>query len=201
MRVKEKSIFNEFVINNPNMDSNKYVVKSNDSIFLPFVIENPIISGGFRTCNVNDSKVKPTINKGISLDEVSEFFGEGGFNSRLYEDVLIIKYFKLISEFVGDGSYESVYHKQEINNIFYGKSEIYVLKKVMPDYRKSIDSLLPSIEKIESLGYSVNIFGNVCCIYDSFGEVVISSEEETKTLATHKSVIDFIIYYNESNKK
>jgi hypothetical protein len=51
---------------------------------------------------------------------------------------------------------------------------------------------MPVVEKIESMGYEVNIGSNVVIIYDKNGSGSIETFASTKIQATYQAIITFV---------
>jgi len=65
------------------------------------------------------------------------------------------------------------------------------------DYNGSWDWLMPVVEKIESLGFRVEIIGLTCSIYTNSEEnIYVDEPAMTKTEATWQAVVEFIKWYN-----
>ena len=62
------------------------------------------------------------------------------------------------------------------------------------EYHESWDWLMPVVDKIENLKYSVEIVGNYCKISH------IQCSQHSKILATYKAIAEFIKWYNEKLK-
>jgi len=109
---------------------------------------------------------------------------------------------KLIADFLEIENDETGY----INN---PKSELYNSKYTFIthrmsleelDFRYSWDSLMVVVEKIESLGYPVDIFKTAVSIHKTGGESVVDisgKEFESKIEAVYKACIEFIKWYND----
>jgi hypothetical protein len=52
--------------------------------------------------------------------------------------------------------------------------------------------LMPVVEKIESMGYEVNIGSNVVIIYEKNGSVLIETFAQTKIQATNQAIVRFV---------
>ena len=64
-------------------------------------------------------------------------------------------------------------------------------------YNSSWDWLMPVVEKIESLGFRVEIIGLTCSIYTNSEEnIYVDEPAMTKTEATWQAVVEFIKWYN-----
>ena len=60
--------------------------------------------------------------------------------------------------------------------------------------------LMEVVEKIESLGYRIEIVKHICRIYLSNKETIIISENTPKIEAVYNAVVEFIKWYNNQNK-
>ena len=60
--------------------------------------------------------------------------------------------------------------------------------------------LMEVVEKIESLGYRVEIAKHICRIYLSNKETIIISENTPKIEAVYIACVEFIKWYNNQNK-
>ena len=60
--------------------------------------------------------------------------------------------------------------------------------------------LMEVVEKIESLGYRIEIVKHICRIYLSNKETIIISENTPKIEAVYNAVVEFIKWYNNKNK-
>lgn len=72
-------------------------------------------------------------------------------------------------------------------------------------YHTSWDWLMPVMDKIETLGYSVNITSKTVAIMQGHGAVyatnVYISDGLTKIKAAYETVVEFIKWHNEHNIK
>lgn len=78
------------------------------------------------------------------------------------------------------------------------------LAEMLPEdwqYHKSYDWLLPVVEKIESLGYPVEITLNKCKIYIDTFYLMQSVGFPDKISAVYSQVVEFIKWYNENGTK
>ena len=60
--------------------------------------------------------------------------------------------------------------------------------------------LMEVVEKIESLGYRIEIVKHICRIYLSNKETIIISENTPKIEAVYNACVEFIKWYNNQNK-
>lgn len=110
---------------------------------------------------------------------------------------------KLIAEFLQPNTkhdnfyfpqFKEPYIYQEVLN---GYNEVFRVQDLK--FHSDWNWLMEVVEKIESLGYSFTIIGNLCIISrPSFKS--IRSEDETKFKAVYQAILDFIKWYNEQNK-
>ena len=100
---------------------------------------------------------------------------------------------KLIAEFMG-------YPKQKID--FVGKRLNFENSK-HNTYHKDWNWLIEVVEKIESLGYRIDISkwenSQYCGIYLN-GKKISGNETNTKIEAVYNAVVEFIKWYNNKNK-
>ena len=102
---------------------------------------------------------------------------------------------KLIAEFLGyidNGCSEDGFLIHPITNY---DVEISSLK-----YHKDWNWLMEVVEKIESLGYRIEIVKHICRIYLSNKETIIISENIPKVEAVYNACVEFIKWYNNQNK-
>ena len=102
---------------------------------------------------------------------------------------------KLIAEFLGyidNGCSEDGFLIHPITNY---DVEISSLK-----YHKDWNWLMEVVEKIESLGYRIEIVKHICRIYLSNKETIVISENIPKIEAVYSTVVEFIKWYNNQNK-
>src|SRR5688572_15735915 len=71
------------------------------------------------------------------------------------------------------------------------------------DFEWNWSSLMPVVEKIESLGFAAIIMCDSCCINRTYNRLTknysqINALEETKIKATYKAVVEFIKWYNQN---
>ena len=97
---------------------------------------------------------------------------------------------KLIAEFMG-------YPKHKID--FVGKRLNFENSK-HNTYHKDWNWLIEVVEKIESLGYRIEIVKHICRIYLSNKETIVFSENTPKIEAVYNAVVEFIKWYNYKNK-
>ena len=97
---------------------------------------------------------------------------------------------KLIAEFMG-------YPKHKID--FVGKRLNFENSK-HNTYHKDWNWLIEVVEKIESLGYRMEIVKHICRIYLSNKETIVISENTPKIEAVYNAVVEFIKWYNNKNK-
>ena len=67
-------------------------------------------------------------------------------------------------------------------------------------YHEDWNWLMIVVEKIESLGYRIEIVKHICRIYLSNKETIIISENTPKIEAVYNAVVEFIKWYNNQNK-
>ena len=67
-------------------------------------------------------------------------------------------------------------------------------------YHEDWNWLMEVVEKIESLGYRIEIVKHICRIYLSNKETIIISENTPKIEAVYNAVVEFIKWYNNQNK-
>ena len=110
---------------------------------------------------------------------------------------------KLIAEFMG------IYFKNneyQIDNenlrwmVISANSWLNDLEEQDFDFHSSWDWLMPVVEKIESLGYRIEIVKHICRIYLSNKETIIISENIPKVEAVYNACVEFIKWYNNQNK-
>ena len=102
---------------------------------------------------------------------------------------------KLIAEFLGyidNGCSEDGFLIHPITNY---DVEISSLK-----YHEDWNWLMEVVEKIESLGYRIEIVKHICRIYLSNKETIIISENIPKIEAVYNACVEFIKWYNNQNK-
>lgn len=77
-----------------------------------------------------------------------------------------------------------------------GSTNYYTYNK---GYNDSWDWLMPVVDKIESLGYSVEIIETYCLITKTNSHTICDNGggDFTKLSATYKSVVEFIVWYND----
>ena len=67
-------------------------------------------------------------------------------------------------------------------------------------YHEDWNWLMEVVEKIESLGYRIEIVKHICRIYLSNKETIIISENIPKIEAVYNACVEFIKWYNNQNK-
>ena len=67
-------------------------------------------------------------------------------------------------------------------------------------YHEDWNWLMEVVEKIESLGYRIEIVKHICRIYLSNKETIIISENTPKIEAVYIACVEFIKWYNNQNK-
>ena len=67
-------------------------------------------------------------------------------------------------------------------------------------YHKDWNWLMEVVEKIESLGYRIEIVKHICRIYLSNKETIIISENTPKIESVYLACVEFIKWYNNQNK-
>ena len=67
-------------------------------------------------------------------------------------------------------------------------------------YHEDWNWLMEVVEKIESLGYRIEIVKHICRIYLSNKETIIISENTPKIEAVYSACVEFIKWYNNQNK-
>ena len=103
---------------------------------------------------------------------------------------------KIIAEFLNLTSqviFEQVFAVSEN-----GKTNFY--KKDELKFHSDWNWLMEVVEKIESLGYRIEIVKHICRIYLSNKETIIISENTPKIEAVHNACVEFIQWYNQQNK-
>jgi hypothetical protein len=106
----------------------------------------------------------------------------------------IIENNKLIAEFLNLTSqviFEQVFIVSEN-----GKTKFY--KKDELKFHSDWNWLMEVVEKIESLGYRIEIVKHICRVYLSDKETIIISENIPKIEAVYNACIEFIKWYNEN---
>ena len=112
---------------------------------------------------------------------------------------------KLIAEFMGLDT--EVFNSGKVNYYYYdkvSKQEIFLEAHEL-SYNVSWDWLMPVIEKIESLGYEVQIRSTDCIIFQLLDTLdykpVIGtiSSASGKMYSTYIAVVEFIKEYNQNN--
>jgi len=104
---------------------------------------------------------------------------------------------KIIAEFMG-------WKPHTLNELIrdnpFGESEIIPIKSI--NYHTSWDWLMPVVEKIESLGYEVQIRNTDCIIFQlldtiKYKPIVDISSGNGKKDSTYIAVVEFIKDYND----
>ena len=101
---------------------------------------------------------------------------------------------KIIAEFLNLTSqviFEQVFAVSEN-----GKTNFY--KKDELKFHSDWNWLMEVVEKIESLGYRIEIVKHICRIYLSNKETIIISENTPKIEAVYIACVEFIKWYNEN---
>ena len=101
---------------------------------------------------------------------------------------------KLIAEFINLNLYKSFWHKSNI------ATEKQICKENNLQFHSDWNWLMEVVEKIESLGYRIEIVKHICRIYLSNKETIIISENTPKIEAVYNAVVEFIKWYNNQNK-
>ena len=106
---------------------------------------------------------------------------------------------KLIAEFMGGYQYDN--HDDfitfdETNNMFSHNTISLENLKFHSDW----NWLIEVVEKIESLGYRIEIVKHICRIHIWNKEIIIISENIPKIEAVYNSCITFIKWYNKQKK-
>ena len=108
----------------------------------------------------------------------------------------IIEKNKIIAEFLNLTS--QVIFEQVFAVCENGKTNFY--KKDELKFHSDWNWLMEVVEKIESLGYRIEIVKHICRIYLSNKETIIISENTPKIEAVYNAVVEFIKWYNKQNK-
>ena len=82
----------------------------------------------------------------------------------------------------------------------YGLAEQVLLFAEQLKFHKDWNWLMEVVEKIESLGYRIEIVKHICRIYLSNKETIIISENTPKIEAVYIACVEFIKWYNNKNK-
>ena len=106
----------------------------------------------------------------------------------------IIEKNKIIAEFLNLTS--QVIFEQVFAVCENGKTNFY--KKDELKFHSDWNWLMEVVEKIESLGYRIEIVKHICRIYLSNKETIIISENTPKIEAVYNAVVEFIKWYNEN---
>ena len=101
---------------------------------------------------------------------------------------------KLIAEFMGLNLHQGVWIKSTL------ATERKICKEDALKYHEDWNWLMEVVEKIESLGYRIEIVKHICRIYLSNKETIIISENTPKIEAVYNAVVEFIKWYNNQNK-
>lgn len=124
----------------------------------------------------------------------------------MYIDDEINKNNKLIAEFMNDEAMllktavnpNGVYHRMKSGHQGYEPLKYY----------ESWDWVMPVVDKIDSMDYIVEICNKQCRIYDFKNPLVqwkrnrlFPNVGETNLEATYKTIIEFIKYYNNGERK
>ena len=99
---------------------------------------------------------------------------------------------KLIAEFMGLNLHQGVWRKSTL------ATERKICKEDALKYHEDWNWLMEVVEKIESLGYRIEIVKHICRIYLSNKETIIISENTPKIEAVYNAVVEFIKWYNEN---
>jgi uncharacterized protein YqgV (UPF0045/DUF77 family) len=75
---------------------------------------------------------------------------------------------------------------------------IIVSENLKTKFHSDWDRLMEVVEKIERLGYRIEIVKHICRIYLSDKETIIISENIPKIEAVYNACIEFIKWYNEN---
>ena len=98
---------------------------------------------------------------------------------------------KLIAEFMNLNLYRSFWYKSNI------ATEKKICKENNLKFHKDWNCLMEVVEKIESLGYRIEIVKHICRIYLSNKETIIISENTPKIEAVYIACVEFIKWYNK----
>ena len=99
---------------------------------------------------------------------------------------------RLIAEFMG----LDVLYDKLVKHISVPGNMVTVMK-----YHESWDWIMPVVEKIEGLGFAVEISESYCCIKDGSSILIdFGGGDYTKLSATYKAVSSFIYYFNQNIK-
>ena len=101
---------------------------------------------------------------------------------------------KLIAEFMGLNLHQGVWRKSTL------ATERKICKEDALKYHEDWNWLMEVVEKIESLGYRIEIVKHICRIYLSNKETIIISENTPKIEAVNIACVEFIKWYNNQNK-
>lgn len=101
---------------------------------------------------------------------------------------------KLIAEFMGYDYFKNHYIHRDSNTPI---GNMFTEDKIQ--YHSSFDWLMPVVEKIEALGYSVFIQNDCCWLRVARAGMkipIITHLSDNKITSTYKAVIEFIKWYN-----
>ena len=101
---------------------------------------------------------------------------------------------KIIAEFMNLNLYKSFWYKSNI------ATEKQICKENNLKFHSDWNWLMEVVEKIESLGYRIEIVKHICRIYLSNKETIIISENTPKIEAVYNACVEFIKWYNNQNK-
>ena len=127
------------------------------------------------------------------------------------EDSLIVKTLRFVAVFIGG----------EPLNI--GKGDFWITSSLISHYDSELDEqnyilpsdlsfhcnwewLMPVVEKIEKLGFRVDIFAlhplrQRCLIYDKNGKDIVGCSGDNKRETVYRAVVQFIEYYNKESQR
>ena len=110
-------------------------------------------------------------------------------DQRIIENKLIAEFDKLEQVDYGDNT---IIYRRE-GNLGYRPENL--------KYHTNWEWLMPVVEKIETLGYTVNISSSVVHIYSDKHQIPLSiGTTFNKLRATYQAVVEFIIWYNKKRK-
>lgn len=101
----------------------------------------------------------------------------------------------LIAEFMDTrkrGTYNYFYYIPAFERVF-NSDEL--------KFNSSWDWLIPVVEKIESLGFRIEIVKHICRLKINDNINIVFSENMTKIESVYFTVIEFIKWYNENSAK
>ena len=116
------------------------------------------------------------------------------FNTKKINKMKTTENNKLIAEFINLNFYKSFWYKSNI------ATEKQICKENNLQFHSDWNLLIEVVEKIESLGYRIEIVKHICRIYLSNKETIIISENTPKIEAVYNAVVEFIKWYNNQNK-